>query len=143
MHSDCLALLQAPHIQEDAQLTLPLDINNYPFYRYVQIYFRVRCASIISQITVSVTIKNVFNSLGQGGHHCVTVKHFEVEVFVVRIHFAHHFASSVGVGTKVWDVDGTSGVTADPCRGRHERRSSGALHHGGLTFSFLRSYTVK
>ncbi|TKS91706.1 Unconventional myosin-XV [Collichthys lucidus] len=40
LHSDCLALLQAPHIQEQAQLTLPLDINNYPFYRYVQIYFR-------------------------------------------------------------------------------------------------------
>lgn len=43
LHSDCLALLQAPHIQEEAQLTLPLDINNYPFYRFVQIYFRVRC----------------------------------------------------------------------------------------------------
>lgn len=43
LHSDCLALLQAPHIQESSssQLTLPLDINNYPFYRYVQIYFRV------------------------------------------------------------------------------------------------------
>ncbi|XP_067334406.1 unconventional myosin-XV isoform X2 [Channa argus] len=40
LHSDCLALLQAPHIQEEAQLTLPLDINNYPFYRYVQIHFR-------------------------------------------------------------------------------------------------------
>ncbi|XP_069005770.1 unconventional myosin-XV [Embiotoca jacksoni] len=40
LHSDCLALLQAPHIQEESQLTLPLDINNYPFYRYVQIYFR-------------------------------------------------------------------------------------------------------
>uniref|UniRef100_H3C3C9 Myosin XVA n=1 Tax=Tetraodon nigroviridis TaxID=99883 RepID=H3C3C9_TETNG len=40
LHSDCLALLQAPHIQEEAQLKLPLDINNYPFYRYVQIYFR-------------------------------------------------------------------------------------------------------
>uniref|UniRef100_A0A8C4DJE3 Myosin XVA n=1 Tax=Dicentrarchus labrax TaxID=13489 RepID=A0A8C4DJE3_DICLA len=34
LHSDCLALLQAPHIQEEGQLTLPLDINNYPFYRY-------------------------------------------------------------------------------------------------------------
>lgn len=42
LHSDCLALLQAPHIQDDAQLMLPLDINNYPFFRYVQIYFRVR-----------------------------------------------------------------------------------------------------
>ncbi|XP_062295315.1 unconventional myosin-XV [Scomber scombrus] len=42
LHSDCLALLQAPHIQESSsyQLTLPLDINNYPFYRFVQIYFR-------------------------------------------------------------------------------------------------------
>ncbi|XP_054861298.1 unconventional myosin-XV [Amphiprion ocellaris] len=40
LHSDCLALLQAPHIQEEAQLPLPLDINNYPFYRYVQIHFR-------------------------------------------------------------------------------------------------------
>ncbi|XP_034449270.1 unconventional myosin-XV isoform X4 [Hippoglossus hippoglossus] len=40
LHSDCLALLQAPHIQEENQLTLPLDINNYPFYRFVQIYFR-------------------------------------------------------------------------------------------------------
>ncbi|CAL8314601.1 unnamed protein product [Arctogadus glacialis] len=40
LHSDCLALLQAPHIREDTQLTLPLDINNYPFYRYVQAYFR-------------------------------------------------------------------------------------------------------
>uniref|UniRef100_A0A672YL69 Myosin XVAa n=1 Tax=Sphaeramia orbicularis TaxID=375764 RepID=A0A672YL69_9TELE len=37
---DCLALLQAPHIQEQTQLTLPLDINNYPFSRYVQIHFR-------------------------------------------------------------------------------------------------------
>uniref|UniRef100_UPI003AABF6A0 unconventional myosin-XV-like n=1 Tax=Centroberyx gerrardi TaxID=166262 RepID=UPI003AABF6A0 len=40
LHSDCLALLQAPHIREEAQLTLPLDINNYPYYRYVQVYFR-------------------------------------------------------------------------------------------------------
>ncbi|XP_078807147.1 unconventional myosin-XV [Oryzias latipes] len=40
LHSDCLALLQAPHIQEDTQLTLPLDINNYPFFCYVQQHFR-------------------------------------------------------------------------------------------------------
>ncbi|XP_028311141.1 unconventional myosin-XV isoform X2 [Gouania willdenowi] len=40
LHSDCLALLHAPHIKEETQLTLPLDINNYPFYRYVLIYFR-------------------------------------------------------------------------------------------------------
>ncbi|XP_019719970.1 unconventional myosin-XV-like [Hippocampus comes] len=42
LHSDCLALLQAPHIRESSsgQLTLPLDINNYPFDRYVLRYFR-------------------------------------------------------------------------------------------------------
>ncbi|XP_016533849.1 unconventional myosin-XV-like [Poecilia formosa] len=40
LHADCLALLQAPHIQEEAQLTFPLDINNHPFYRYVQVHFR-------------------------------------------------------------------------------------------------------
>ncbi|KAK7939845.1 hypothetical protein WMY93_003171 [Mugilogobius chulae] len=40
LHSDCLALLQAPHIQEQTQLTLPLDINNFTFYRYVQIHFK-------------------------------------------------------------------------------------------------------
>ncbi|XP_077591330.1 unconventional myosin-XV [Stigmatopora nigra] len=42
LHSDCLALLQAPHIQESSssQLTLPLDINNYPFNRYVLSHFR-------------------------------------------------------------------------------------------------------
>lgn len=53
LHSDCLALLQAPHIQETAQLTLPLDINNYPFYRYVQIYFRVRCAQQYIYLQIS------------------------------------------------------------------------------------------
>ncbi|XP_061761188.1 unconventional myosin-XV [Nerophis ophidion] len=42
LHYDCLALLQAPHIQESSssQLTLPLDINNYPFDHYVLRYFR-------------------------------------------------------------------------------------------------------
>lgn len=54
LHCDCLALLQAPHIQEEAQLTLPLDINNYPFYRYVQIFFRVRCASVYSQCYIQL-----------------------------------------------------------------------------------------
>ncbi|KAG7256583.1 hypothetical protein CRUP_025381, partial [Coryphaenoides rupestris] len=44
LHSDCLALLQAPHIRDETQLTLPLDINNYPFYRYVQAYFKVPAA---------------------------------------------------------------------------------------------------
>nr|XP_046189969.1 unconventional myosin-XV isoform X1 [Oncorhynchus gorbuscha] len=40
LHSECLALVQAPHIQEQNQLTLPLDINDFPFSRYAQLYFR-------------------------------------------------------------------------------------------------------
>lgn len=64
LHSDCLALLQAPHIQEEAQLTLPLDINNYPFYRYVQIYFRVRCASVYFERYIQLhSIRPVSNIL--------------------------------------------------------------------------------
>ncbi|XP_036408721.1 unconventional myosin-XV [Megalops cyprinoides] len=40
LHSDCLALVQAPRIQVESQLTLPLDINNYPMSKYVQVHFR-------------------------------------------------------------------------------------------------------
>uniref|UniRef100_A0A3B3TDM0 Myosin XVA n=1 Tax=Paramormyrops kingsleyae TaxID=1676925 RepID=A0A3B3TDM0_9TELE len=40
MHSDCIALVEAPRIEVDSQLTLPLDINNHPISRYVQIHFR-------------------------------------------------------------------------------------------------------
>ncbi|XP_045568922.1 unconventional myosin-XV-like, partial [Salmo salar] len=40
LHAESLALVQAPHIPEENQLTLPLDINNNPFSRYVQLHFR-------------------------------------------------------------------------------------------------------
>ncbi|XP_033907714.3 unconventional myosin-XV isoform X1 [Acipenser ruthenus] len=40
VHSDCLALVQAPKVQEESQLTLPLDINNYPISKYVQVHFK-------------------------------------------------------------------------------------------------------
>ncbi|RXM32519.1 Unconventional myosin-XV [Acipenser ruthenus] len=40
VHSDCLALVQAPNVQEESQLTLPLDINNYPISKYVQVHFK-------------------------------------------------------------------------------------------------------
>lgn len=41
LHSDCLAVVQAPKVQVDPQLTLPLDINNYLITHYVQTMFRV------------------------------------------------------------------------------------------------------
>ncbi|KAJ8345179.1 hypothetical protein SKAU_G00293720 [Synaphobranchus kaupii] len=40
LHSDCLALVQAPSIQLDPQLTLPLDINNFPMSKGIQVHFR-------------------------------------------------------------------------------------------------------
>ncbi|XP_022539080.2 unconventional myosin-XV isoform X1 [Astyanax mexicanus] len=40
LHSDCLALVQAPTVQVESQLTLPLDINNYPISKFIQVHFR-------------------------------------------------------------------------------------------------------
>ncbi|XP_073801014.1 unconventional myosin-XV isoform X2 [Danio rerio] len=40
LHSDCLALVQAPTVQVETQLTLPLDINNYTISKLVQIHFK-------------------------------------------------------------------------------------------------------
>lgn len=41
LHSDCLAVVQAPTVQVDPQLTLPLDINNYLMTHYIRAIFRV------------------------------------------------------------------------------------------------------
>ncbi|XP_035390988.1 unconventional myosin-XV [Electrophorus electricus] len=40
VHSDCMALVEAPRIQVDPQLTLPLDINNYLMTKYIRSNFR-------------------------------------------------------------------------------------------------------
>ncbi|KAM9485945.1 LOW QUALITY PROTEIN: uncharacterized protein ACWYII_004793, partial [Salvelinus alpinus] len=40
LHSECLALVQAPKVQVDPQLTLPLDINNYLITHYIRTIFR-------------------------------------------------------------------------------------------------------
>lgn len=94
LHSDCLALLQAPHIQEEAQLKLPLDINNYPFYRYVQIYFRVR---------QSYLKKICFSQLGG--------------IFLLSMSIYCSKILLIATGTKVWDADGTPKVTSDAAGG--------------------------
>ncbi|XP_066530593.1 unconventional myosin-XV [Hoplias malabaricus] len=41
LHSDCLALVQAPTVQVESQLTLPLDINNYTISKFIQVHFRL------------------------------------------------------------------------------------------------------
>ncbi|XP_029006805.1 unconventional myosin-XV [Betta splendens] len=40
LHSDCMAVVQAPKVQVDPQLTLPLDINNYLMTHYIRAMFR-------------------------------------------------------------------------------------------------------
>ncbi|XP_029285862.1 unconventional myosin-XV [Cottoperca gobio] len=40
LHSDCLAVVQAPKVRVDPQLTLPLDINNYLMTHYIRAIFR-------------------------------------------------------------------------------------------------------
>ncbi|KAG7316984.1 hypothetical protein KOW79_019282 [Hemibagrus wyckioides] len=40
LHSDCLALVQAPTVQVESQLTLPLDINNFHISKFIQLHFR-------------------------------------------------------------------------------------------------------
>ncbi|TNN75925.1 Unconventional myosin-XV [Liparis tanakae] len=40
LHSGCLAVVQAPKVQVDPQLTLPLDINNYLMTHYIRAIFR-------------------------------------------------------------------------------------------------------
>ncbi|XP_075318584.1 unconventional myosin-XV [Odontesthes bonariensis] len=40
LHADCLAVVQAPKVQVDPQLTLPLDVNNYLMTHYVRAIFR-------------------------------------------------------------------------------------------------------
>ncbi|XP_078124453.1 unconventional myosin-XV [Sander vitreus] len=40
LHCDCLAVVQAPKVQVDPQLTLPLDINNYLMTHYIRAIFR-------------------------------------------------------------------------------------------------------
>ncbi|XP_015244993.1 PREDICTED: unconventional myosin-XV-like [Cyprinodon variegatus] len=40
LHTDCLAVVQAPKVQVDPQLTLPLDINEYLITHYIRTMFR-------------------------------------------------------------------------------------------------------
>ncbi|KAH0632036.1 hypothetical protein JD844_020060 [Phrynosoma platyrhinos] len=40
VNEGCVASIPRPKLQEDSQLTLPLDINNYPMTKYVRIHFK-------------------------------------------------------------------------------------------------------
>nr|XP_033770854.1 unconventional myosin-XV [Geotrypetes seraphini] len=40
VNEDCVGAVQAPRLQGESQLTLPLDINNYPMSKYVRLHFK-------------------------------------------------------------------------------------------------------
>lgn len=42
MNAQCVVPVPAPKLQTNSQLTLPLDINNYPMAKYVRVQFQVR-----------------------------------------------------------------------------------------------------
>lgn len=44
VNAGCVVLVPPPALQPDPQLTLPLDINDYPMAKYVRGHFQVRCA---------------------------------------------------------------------------------------------------
>lgn len=110
LHSDCLALLQAPHIRESSsgQLTLPLDINNYPFDRYVLRYFRVRSVNIIFKLASILQILQCpFGMPPTPPCQCILV-----------------------VGAQVWDVEDTPRGPSNLHRRGPESRSTAAFQHG-------------
>ncbi|XP_028821776.1 unconventional myosin-XV-like, partial [Denticeps clupeoides] len=56
LHSDCLALVQAPRVQVEPQLTLPLDINNYLMTKYIRSNFReMQFGMVMSPLTAPLT----------------------------------------------------------------------------------------
>nr|XP_016854626.1 PREDICTED: unconventional myosin-XV-like [Anolis carolinensis] len=40
VNEDCVVSVPRPKLQEESQLTLPLDVNNYPMAKYVRIHFK-------------------------------------------------------------------------------------------------------
>lgn len=79
LHSDCLALVQAPTVQVESQLTLPLDINNFPISKFIQLHFRVSCAF---RSIPTITLQALQQHLGQCSHFYCTI------FFGNRFHFA-------------------------------------------------------
>ncbi|XP_041062874.1 unconventional myosin-XV [Carcharodon carcharias] len=39
-HSDCIIQIETPKLQSEEQLVMTLDINNYPFSRFVRVHFK-------------------------------------------------------------------------------------------------------
>ncbi|XP_055047421.2 unconventional myosin-XV [Misgurnus anguillicaudatus] len=76
LHSDCLALVQAPTVQVESQFTLPLDINNHTISKFVQIYFNEpKFGMLTAPLNAPLT------------HIDDDLKHEAVDVFVMILRF--------------------------------------------------------
>ncbi|XP_023814203.1 unconventional myosin-XV-like [Oryzias latipes] len=76
LHSDCLAVVQAPKVEVDPQLTLPLDINNYLMTHYIQAMYR---EPLFGMLTAPLE-----NSLIRMGDE---LKHGAIHIFILILRF--------------------------------------------------------
>ncbi|XP_051940533.1 unconventional myosin-XV [Hippocampus zosterae] len=76
LHRNCLALVQAPKVQVEPQLTLPLDINDYLMTHYVRAIFREPYFGMLT-----APLENSLTRL----HH--NLKQGALDVFVLILRF--------------------------------------------------------
>ncbi|XP_015264730.1 PREDICTED: unconventional myosin-XV [Gekko japonicus] len=53
VNEDCIVPVAPPKMQADSQLTLPLDINNYPMSKYVRTHFKEPVFGMLTKILAS------------------------------------------------------------------------------------------
>ncbi|KAL8175331.1 UNVERIFIED_CONTAM: hypothetical protein K2H54_019776 [Gekko kuhli] len=53
VNEDCIVPVAPPKMQTDSQLTLPLDINNYPMSKYVRTHFKEPVFGMLTKILAS------------------------------------------------------------------------------------------
>ncbi|XP_063171131.1 unconventional myosin-XV [Candoia aspera] len=62
VNEDCVIPVPPPKMQADSQLTLPLDINNYPMAKYVQLHFKEPLFGMLTR-TLSSPLTQLDDSL--------------------------------------------------------------------------------
>lgn len=117
LHSDCLAVVQAPKVQVDPQLTLPLDINNYLMTHYIRAIFKVNTHSHTKtnnqKITWVLHVKHMNRVILSELHSASLDAVLElckqyVCVYVWRV-CVHVRVRAYVVGTIVWNADSPAG----------------------------------
>lgn len=114
LHSDCLAVVQAPKVEVDPQLTLPLDINNYLMTHYIQAMYRVRFLSqclklkhlLLKSLTcLTLTLKSswIILHLWQSSH----ISNMNKSLQVIKqpcLCICHHRSHCLGCSQPHWRI---------------------------------------